>query len=75
MEIELRDGLYIIAPDLEVDSSIGEADRAASAISANPTATIRELEKVTGIGKNRIVRLAASKGWRKEGDQWLKNLS
>jgi hypothetical protein len=75
LEIELRNGLYIVSPEAEVDNSTDEADRVAIAISANRAASIRELEQITGIGKNRITKLAGSKGWRKEGDKWLQNLS
>jgi hypothetical protein len=63
MEIELRDGSYIVAPDPDVDSSIGEAERLTNAIAANPRASKRQLEEQTGIGRNRLEKIAGKSGW------------
>lgn len=71
MEIELRDGAYILAPEAEVDNSIDKADLLASAISQNRTANVRDLQRITGIDKNIISKLAASRGWQKDGEQWF----
>jgi predicted flap endonuclease-1-like 5' DNA nuclease len=41
-----------------------------AAIEANPTASVRELERLTGIGRNRITRLAELRGYTMEDGTW-----
>jgi hypothetical protein len=75
MEIELRDGLYIVAPEAQVDNSTDEADRVAIAIAENRTANLHDLGRITRVSKNRISALASSRGWHKEGNEWVQTPS
>jgi len=55
------------------ESSSESQQRLDEAISADPTASMRKLETVTGIGRNRIKDLAAQFGWRLvKGGGWQK---
>ena len=61
LEIELRDGRYVVC---ETSADRGdEAETIAKAIGANPTASMRQLQRVTGVGRNRILNLASKTGW------------
>lgn len=44
-------------------ASQSESERLDAAIAANQAASIRQLEKETGVGRNRIPKLAATLGW------------
>jgi hypothetical protein len=72
MEIELRDGLYIISPDTDVDNSIGETERLAAAIAADPKASKRKLEEDTGVGRNRQEKIAGKSGWLFSESGWVR---
>jgi AAA domain/CHC2 zinc finger/Toprim-like len=48
------------------------ADRLVVAIEANLQASLRELERKTGINKDRISRIALGLGWKKEGSTWTR---
>jgi hypothetical protein len=56
--------MAILADKPEQQESEGE--RLSKAIEANPKATKIELQEATGIGRNRIGKLAASEGWQYE---------
>jgi hypothetical protein len=60
-------GLLTELPDEPGES---EAVRLRQAIIENPDATKLKLQALTGIGRNRIAKLAASEGWYYEGKAW-----
>lgn len=50
-----------------------EVDRLSKAIEENPTASIRQMEKLSGVGRNRIPALAVKAGWTyDEKKKWNK---
>jgi hypothetical protein len=61
--MEMQGDRYIIVPDEGTEDSASEAKRLVEAISANPKASKRELEEQTGIGRNRLAKIAAKSGW------------
>lgn len=48
-----------------------ETECLVAALRLNPTASYREVERATGIKKDRIKPLADRAGWEKRGDRWL----
>jgi AAA domain len=50
-----------------------ETEKLNAAISAKPAASIRKLESTTGIGRNRIKKVAAEAGWQFSDNSWLRN--
>jgi hypothetical protein len=67
--IELRDGEYFIA-DERMESSASEAERLTQSILVNPQSSIRQLHKETGIGRNRIEKVASKAGWTYGESGW-----
>lgn len=47
-----------------------ESDRLDAAITANPIASVRELARISGVGRNRIKKLAFNLGWQLEASGW-----
>jgi hypothetical protein len=73
-EIELSDGEYRI---LEESTAVQDETAAlTSAVTINPKASARELEKATSIGRNRIPKLLAKAGWTYgEANGWKQVMS
>lgn len=70
LTIELRDdGRYIVV-DTAAENSMDEGELLAEAIAANPSASIRQLQKATGIGRNRVAKVAAATGWTFGDSTW-----
>jgi hypothetical protein len=51
--------------------ALSEADQLDAAITANPRATKIQLQAATGIGRNRIAKLASESGWHLDGGIWI----
>jgi hypothetical protein len=60
----LQDGRYIIATEDGQQNSRVEVAKLTTAIMANLKMTKLELQETTGIGRNRIEKLAAKDGWK-----------
>jgi len=73
LTIEMHGNKYIVVPDIEVEDSASEVDRLAQAISANSNASKRQLEEKTGIGRNRLEKVARKSGWLYGEDGWKRN--
>lgn len=58
---------------LVMDEAESEVDRLVRAIEANPRASNLHLQTVTGIGRNRIKKVAASAGWHFATDCWVRS--
>jgi hypothetical protein len=71
LEIELSGGSYRIVEEPADDVHQEDAALLASAIASNPQISRRALEKVTGIGRNRIGRLLSAAGWSFGTNGWV----
>jgi hypothetical protein len=50
-----------------------DEERLARALTNNHAASLRELEGLTGIGKNRVATVAARIGWKQDGKLWVQD--
>jgi AAA domain len=81
LRIELRDGKYIVCEESgDENTSVSvrqtETERVSAAIKANPRISKLALEKITGVGRMRVEKLAGDLGWlytRKGG--WQEKLA
>ena len=64
----------VLADDTSNPQKQSEIENLDSAISANPTASVRQLDAATGICRNRIPKLAQEAGWFQEGKGWERKL-
>jgi hypothetical protein len=65
-------GDFALLADETAKQQESEAERLSREIEKNPMATKLVLQAATGIGRNRIAKLAASEGWRYEGKEGWK---
>ena len=50
---------------------MSDEERLARALVNNPTASLRELQGLTGISKSNIAAVAARIGWKQDGKLWV----
>jgi hypothetical protein len=65
----------VLEGDSETTATEGrksESEKLHTAITAKPNASIRELENSTGIGRNRIKKVAAESGWNLRDNGWVR---
>jgi DnaB-like helicase N terminal domain/AAA domain len=72
--IELRDRKYFIV-DEKMEDLEKETARLNQVIAANPAASKRQLEEETGIGRNRVEKVAALAGWHYGDSGWERRAS
>jgi len=60
LEIELQDGRYRIVESADTIDEVALLDKA---IGEHPEASVRELQRATGVGRNRVRTIAAKAGW------------
>ncbi len=66
---QIGDFGMLVAPGQTSEQA--ELEALLKAINSDTKATYRELESRTGIRKDRLARVAAKAGWKKEGDLWI----
>lgn len=57
---------------LLADAFQKELETLNNAILANPRTSARELERITGIGRNRVPVMANNLGWQRKGSVWVR---
>jgi hypothetical protein len=59
--------------DFGVIEEFNDEEKLTRALTLNPRGSLRDLQDVTGIGKNRIAALADGLGWKKVKDLWVQD--
>jgi AAA domain len=59
--------------DFALISEFSEEEKLARALAQNPLSSLRDLQQVTGIGKNRVAAIAEGLGWKKVGAIWTQD--
>ncbi len=57
--------------DFAMIEELDEEEKLERALTIDPRASLRQLEKETGIGKNRLTTVAEGIGWRHDGRVWV----
>ena len=73
--IEMEGNKYEVARDKDVQDSASEVERLVQAMAKNPRASGRELEKITGIGRNRVKNVASQAGFSRGASGWTRDSS